>query len=371
VVVNISQSKESREERPIIAIRVAFAAKMKTDLEGLWKNTVITQETYEWLKPLHDQETADLEEIRRAALERKNNPFYDNDSEDEDGLLTTTTTTLEGIEGTPFSVRFVSDTNSSGHGNKVWHASIATCRYLKHRFLLPSNEESFRCLELGAGTAVPSLFLAKLIASSTERGPHTVLRITDAKYYRNIMQILRSVDLDRHEPVPADASVKIEVHPHNWGEPIGFGKETGTADPSSPHDLVIVSDCIYNPEYHDDLLASLSRTLAIPLSGQKGGIAVVSFSLHGNVKDEVIWDFLESKLPSQKLTAGRVEWRLQAKCVSFGQNIAGDTSNQEHVPVREGWDMENTMNELGMETEGIKPERWIAYVYEITWVPIE
>ncbi len=359
---------------------------MTINLEKLLNDKTIAKGTYDWLKPLHEKEIADIEEIQRAALERKNNPFYqngDDDSEDEeDGLLTTSTSTIEGIEGTDFSVQFVTDTISTGHGNKVWHASIATCRYLKDRFTLPNREDpiqTFRCLELGAGTAVPSFFLAKLLSSRLpQQSPQTiVLRITDAKYYRNIMQILRSVDIDDSTGISGTNSVQLEVHPHNWGTPIEFGKQrvvdeddgSSTMSDSSPHDLVIVSDCIYNPDYHDDLLVSLSTTLALPKtsteSTTRGGVAVISFSLHGNVRNEVIWEFLESKLPSQTRSDGELDWHLQAQCVSTNRDEV-----ESEISTRQGWDMENTMNDLGMETEGIHPERWIAYVYEITWVPV-
>ena len=355
---------------------------MTINLEKLLNVKTITKETYDWLKPLHEKEIADLEEIQRAALERKNNPFYqhdDDDSEDEeDGLLTTSTSTIRGIEGTDFSIQFVTDTNSTGHGNKVWHASIATCRYLKDRFTVPKREDPtqpFRCLELGAGTALPSLFLAKLLSSGLKQSSQTsVLRVTDAKYYRNIMQILRSVDIHDSTGVSENGSIQIEVHPHNWGTPIEFGRlqenEDSVVSGFSPHDLVIVSDCIYNPEYHDDLLVSLSRTLALPSSTSSdpttnGGVAVVSFSLHGNVRNEVIWEFLESKLPSQRMSDGKRNWHLRAQCVSTNVEVESESST------RQGWDMETTMNDLGMETEGINPERWIAYVYEITWVPTE
>lgn len=363
---------------------------MKTDLGSLLKKGIITQDTYEWLKPLHDKENADLEEIKRAALERKNNPFYQQDSDDESGddagdLLTTTTTVLNRIEGTDTSIIFVTDDNSTGHGNKVWHASIATCRYLKDHFLplllsgerhlVDSENRVFRCLELGAGTAVPSFFLAELLRdgnlSTNKDSPlKQVLRITDAKYYRNIMQILRSIEIQQF---PINESLAIEVYPHNWGETVAFGK-TQNDDDSSPHDLVIVSDCIYNPVYHNDLLVSLSRTLGLPSFPQTptGGIAIVSFSLHGNVQDSAIWEFLESKLPSTtRNDKNGTSWRLNSHCVSPTLESNEETGVHEGLGVREGWNMETTMNKLGLETEGIEPERWFAYVYEITWVKIE
>jgi hypothetical protein len=408
--------------------------KMETNLGSLWNDKVITKGTYEWLKPLHDQETADLEEIKLAAEERKNNPFHqhdadsdDDDSDEEDGnnMLTTSTKTIKGIEGTNTVVSFVTDTNSSGHGNKVWHASIATCRYLKERFLPLVNSNStssspFRCLELGAGTAVPSFFLAQTLLlrlrdeneTAIEKGDdqqqppqQIILRITDAKFYRNIMQILRSVEVQKSPKKgeccihAQDSPVRIEVHPHNWGDDIGFGTAAAskgedeseddnnhTGDQcDSQHDLVIVSDCIYNPNFHDDLLVTLSRTLAVPTNKEKtnGGIAVVSFSLHGNVQDSAIWEFLDQKLPSTIRNDERngdnsgVVLRLNAKCVSTEADTQAQSQareeptnaeQQQEPAIREGWNMESTMTELGMVTEGMQSERWLAYVYEITWI---
>jgi hypothetical protein len=415
---------------PITRKRAEGIAKMTStpismDLRVLWEKKVITKDTYEWLKPLYERELVDMEEIRRAAEERKSNPFYqqncdeeyeeDNDDGDGDGddLWTFGITELVGIEATSTTVRIVTDTNSTGHGNKVWHASIATCRYLNSIFLpalllssAASNKSSrFRCLELGAGTAVPSLFLGQLLSllllkndnnddddDNNNHPTESILRITDAKQYRNIMQILRSVEIqeslrngrscmdgDGNESSSNDtgdndkitntttaAALQLEVHPHNWGGPvdgIGLGQQQQQQQ-QQQHDLVIVSDCIYDPNYHDDLLVSLSRTLALD------GTAVVSFSLHGNVQDAVIWEFFERKLPStttrnRTQEDGAAVWRLAASCVS------SSSSSSDGVVIRDGWNMKETMSELGMVTEGIVPDRWLAYVYEITWVPDE
>ena len=350
---------------------------MTTDFDSLLNQRVITQETLEWLKPLYEQEAADLEEIRLAAEERKSNPFYQQDSdEDEDDFLSTETSTLQGIEGTSFAITFVADTQSSGHGNKVWHASIATCRYLKDYFVPKLNSSSFRCLELGAGTAVPSFFLAKLL-SQQQQTQSSIVRITDAKYYRNVMQILRSVEIqeDKNKTAQQENSVRIEVHPHNWGDSISFGIEGDGGSSSPQHDLVIVSDCLYDPEYHEDLLKSLAKTLTLPgttddADNNTGGVAVVSFSLHGNVKDAAIWEFIETKLPSTQRSdsSGKV-YKLKATCISQTETTEVSDTNQPCV-VREGWNMEYTMIELDMVTEGMHSERWLAYVYEITWAPV-
>ena len=373
-------------------------------LERSLEREIVTQSTYDWLKPLYEKEVADLEEIRAAAAERKNNPFHqqdDSDDDSDDALLTTSTTTIQNIEGTSTKVTFVTDTNSTGHGNKVWHASIATCRYLKEVFyeaILHRNrdrrgwhdqtflsEDPLRCLELGAGTAVPSLFLAQLLKGNKDdkkiRGmpklpPLSILRITDAKYYRNIMQILRSVDLWKEatsDNITA-SNVVVEVHPHNWGEP--WPKLVEDDDPDSNanrHDLVIVSDCIYNPEGHEALLESMANTIALPdiFPTKRPGVAVLSFSLHGNVEDDAIWEFIDKKLPSTTRTdANEVTWMLTAKCVSTSNGFRHELGRiEEHLPAkREGWNMEETMVNLGMITEGMVPERWLAYVYEVGWV---
>ena len=42
------------------------------DLQELCGKKIITQETGEWMEPLYEAEESDLEEIRRAAEERKN-----------------------------------------------------------------------------------------------------------------------------------------------------------------------------------------------------------------------------------------------------------------------------------------------------------
>ena len=389
-------------------------------LESLLEDDVITKETFDWLKPLHEQEEADLKEIRAAAEERKNDPFYnqhpvDSDEEDEDTmLLTTSTATLRDIEGTDAIVKIVVDTNSAGHGNKVWHASIATCRYLKE-FLgeFKKRGDFFNSIELGAGTAVPSFFLAQLMMTKTidhmnkgeaEELMSYSLYITDAKQYRNIKQILMSVGVQcqviAHVPtLGVGSNIEFQVHPHNWGEIVNNEEaDDGEGDYDSfvtlSYDLVIVSDCIYNPEHHDALLHSLASTLALPRSNKRckrmgfeendiGGRAVISFSLHGNVDDDRIWNFIENKIPSKRCPRYKSDgWKLNARCVSTSTSTSTSSSSSSSSStttttqssssssntVREGWNMEETMTKLEMATEGMKPERWIAYVYEITWI---
>eukprot|EP00536_Pseudo-nitzschia_multiseries_P016239 jgi/Psemu1/263522/estExt_Genewise1Plus.C_10530015 len=359
------------------------------NLERFLADGIITKNTFEWLKPLHEKEEAVMEEIRLAAEARKNDVFAqcrasdydeeedsDDQSDSEDDILTISTKTLRDIEATGTAVKFAMDTNSTGHGDTVWHASVATCRYLKHDFLAKlcnAQCKSFRSLELGAGTAVPSLFLANQMVKmqssegekTMEKCPTTKICITDAKQYRNIKQILLSVGMQ--ESITINSNVHFEVHPHNWGE---FdesipSREAADSTGAKGYDLVIVSDCIYNPEYHEALLETLTHTLAL------GGRAVLSFSLHGNVDDEVIWDFVEQEIPAKSFPDGNNNeedeaWRLEARCVSKSET--SDTNDDNVFVYREGWNMEDTMKELRVAKDGLASERWFSYVYEITWV---
>ena len=152
------------------------------DLKQLLDDDIITISTYDWFKPLYEKELNDIKEIQDAAQLRKLDPFFtndndDDDDDDDDGLSTMTKTTIHNIEDIQSDIQFLTDTNSSGHGNKVWHASIATCRYLKNLLLNDDSDDDadngtslqsllpvpFHCLELGAGTALPSLFLSQLL----------------------------------------------------------------------------------------------------------------------------------------------------------------------------------------------------------------
>lgn len=161
------------------------------DLEKLLNDGVITKETFDWLFPLWQQELDELRQVRDAQAHTLFST--DCESEEDDGLMMMSSGTIHDLKGMSFS--FWMDTGSTGHGNRVWHASVAMCLYLKRHHGIPSNC-SFRCLELGAGTALPSLYLGHLISANctaTAVDDKPVVHITDAKQYRNIRQILVSL----------------------------------------------------------------------------------------------------------------------------------------------------------------------------------
>lgn len=160
------------------------------------------------------------------------------------------------------------------------------------------------------------------------------------------------------------------------------------------YDLILVSDCIYNPTHHEPLLQSIRALLKLPprvsdgTDGGDGGRALVSFSLHGNTTDQSVWNFVDRKVGAVQCG----DWRLQARAVpelcltpraasaaatTATTKPATSLSSDENdiLPVRQdggprGWNMEAQMKHLDLWTANMEATRWIAYLYEITWVPL-
>jgi len=366
------------------------------DFDELVRDGMITVSTREWMEPfwrLDEEQTKEAREARTSY----NIFFLPNDHDDEedssDGFMEEDSSTIN-IHGTTIPFR-IEDT-STGHGNRVWAASVATCFYIFDHFYerkdLLNSTPTFHSIELGAGTALPSLYLAHLLATGDDFSNNNndddnnnkpSVHITDAKQYRNILQILTSVLL---QPDLVRRRVQFHVFPHDWGTRIDV--RNGDDETSFPlldegplqantitnvYDLVLVSDCIYDSNYHDALLKSISNTLALPthrgipgmMTGHdsQGGRALVSFSLHGNIDDDAVWKFLEL---AETTRSPDGHWRLRyAPVSSLSSGSSSDTSP------KIGWNMEESMKELGIWVAHLEPSRWIAYLYELRWVPGE
>jgi predicted nicotinamide N-methyase len=394
------------------------------DFDDLEKEGVISRPTRDWLEPMWQQEEKDA---RAAQDERADAPprlFGNNDSDDEDEDEDDDSTEERSIVLNGVRISYLCDDQSAGHGNKVWHASIALCLYLSTRsmttLVVGSGDDKnsskintaspFQSLELGSGTAIPSLYLAQTIAASlankstttqscssmgdgdTATSNKPLVHITDGRQYRNIRQILQSVSLLRQSSLHDDDDVRqrvnVRVSPHNWGQEIGidghdssssfFSQECLQTSPTNQYDLVIVSDCIYNPMYHEALLDSIASTLKFPTGTTKttntannGGRAIVSFSLHGNTKDETVWNFLD--MVNHKCSTGG-KWKLQALPITDLDTTdnALVVKMEESVDNRRsggGWNMEKKMRQLDLWVANLEPSRWIAYLYELTWIP--
>jgi len=345
------------------------------DLKNLFERSIISQHTIDWIAPLDEKERTDLEEIRTGAISQR---LFDSDidagdsddsthGEELGGLLESRSIELNGIE-----VRYACDGRSSGHGNTIWHASIAACLHVE-KLLAEFDERPLRVLELGAGAAVPSLFVANSVAKHrrnwNDAGAKPTVHITDAKECHNIRQILISVS---RQPEEVTGAVQFVVSPHNWGAHGAACLLEQECLCKTLYDLIIVSDCIYNPDFHDALVDSIAALLKKPgcekVSGADnddgGGIAVVTFSLHKNTSDDNVWKFFQ-KVEERKADVG---FRLRFRPADDTRPAISAT-----IPraAGGGWQMEDVMKELQLWKANMNPSRWVAYVYQITWALAE
>ncbi|KAL3764046.1 hypothetical protein ACHAW5_003995 [Stephanodiscus triporus] len=157
----------------------------------------------------------------------------------------------------------------------------------------PSN-----CIEFGAGAALPSLALLR-------EGARRVV-ITDRHGDDRTFDALRmSVVINGRSWRMSEEETRGRaiIMPHTWGMDVdellirncdgGVEKDDDRSAASSSSgrrkaDLLIASDCIYNPTYHDALL----RSAAGAMDPDVDAMFVVGYSLHGNVPDLRIFGFL-------------------------------------------------------------------------------
>lgn len=182
----------------------------------------------------------------------------------------------------PLTLNFASClANCTGHGDAVWAASIAAA-YRAVEIVskglnssTPGSDKirTLKSLELGAGIGIPSLVLAQAFQNNSNTG--LSVHISDFPSYGNLKQLILSAYFNNSS---------ICVFPHKWGDNDQEVVLGGKCD------LLIVADCIYNPATHSDLLTSISRTLSKPR-----GVALITFSLHGNAKTEDVLGFFEKQ----------------------------------------------------------------------------
>ena len=193
-----------------------------------------------------------------------------------------------------------------GHGDSLWNSSRCIAEHFLHperkaellgTLLLENaqNESKFQwppktCLEFGAGAALPSLALLK-------EGAHRVV-FTDRYVNEQTFDALKlsieknALAWDINEEVVKRRTI---VASHTWGEEIEnlvnavvAGAETVDEKGGKHVDLLIASDCIYNPTYHAPLLQSASALIE-----PSTGIFIVGYSLHGNVPTADVERFFE------------------------------------------------------------------------------
>lgn len=170
-----------------------------------------------------------------------------------------------------------------GHGNSLWNACICIAEHLssasKRSQLLGDDISSLvpwpprSSLEFGAGAALPSMILLR-------EGTDNVI-ITDRKVNDMTFEALDlSAEKNGEQWNVSDISQRVEVCDHTWGEAID---ELVKKSNSGGIDVLVASDCIYNPTYHNTLLQSASGTIC-----SERGIFIVGFSYHSNCSKEQV-----------------------------------------------------------------------------------
>ena len=170
-----------------------------------------------------------------------------------------------------------------GHGNSLWNACICIAEHLssasKRSQLLGSDISNVMpwpprsSLEFGAGAALPSMVLLK-------EGTNKVI-ITDRKVNDMTFEALElSAEKNGRQWNILNINERVKILDHTWGEAID---DLVKKSSSGGIDVLVASDCIYNPTYHDALLRSASGTIS-----SERGIFIVGFSYHSNVSTEQV-----------------------------------------------------------------------------------
>jgi len=217
-----------------------------------------------------------------------------------------------------FSITYHLAFLAPGHGNSLWNSSGCIAEHIldpKHRadllgaILLKSEKNSSqfnwppkRCLEFGSGAALPSLALLK---AGAQKVVFTDRYVNDQTFDALKLSVEKNAlawDINKQDIKKRTAIVR-----HTWGEDIkslykAIADDTtkvahDSEDKSARADMLIASDCIYNPTYHTALLRSASALIE-PCTG----LFIVGYSLHGNVPTSHVERFF---------TEAKQEYRLE------------------------------------------------------------
>lgn len=128
------------------------------------------------------------------------------------------------------------------HATSIWASSVFLADHLDE-LGIESRHDRLRVLEFGASAGLPGIVLSKLY------GPKKVL-VTVSDYPDEVLMKTLSENVDRN-----DCGDNCTAVSYAWG-----------TDPSKllqegPYDMVIAADVLWNIEFHDVLIQSLSRTV--------------------------------------------------------------------------------------------------------------
>lgn len=225
------------------------------------------------------------DEVYRASMRSMFGIADDEDYDDDDNisqyLWTCNTNTSR-----PLSIIYHLALLAPGHGNSLWNACICIAEHLSSasnrsklfgldlcgKMPWPPN----RSLEFGAGAALPSMVLLK---EGTERVIITDRRVNDQTFEALELSVKKNC---QRWGINKERAV---IKPHTWGDDVNKLIEGDRGEEESA-DMLVSSDCIYNPQYHEALLQSAAGTIS-----KKRGLFIVGYSYHTNVSTEQVEAF--------------------------------------------------------------------------------
>ena len=129
------------------------------------------------------------------------------------------------------------------------------CQYLAEQFGIPHFD---RILELGSGTAIAGIYAAHMLQPST-------IYLTDLD--DTVPTIQRSISLLKGDPLIKH--VNIIVRELEWGKPLILPDRQKKKKHKSEQefdgfvDMVLLTDVLYNPSFHDALIDTLQQLMNI------------------------------------------------------------------------------------------------------------
>lgn len=286
----------------------------------------ISQKTYEWLQKSEEEEAA-----WKANVEETNFLFHTS-SEDEEyyqrvqewcssltkvdgigGYFTEDVDQEVKVEDGALRVKYILSDAGGGHGDDLWAASRYVsniladdqkCRDILKPLLENTGNNSERNLllglnmvELGAGAGLPSwtaMHCGARVVSTDQAIPDRIRCMAECAE-RNLRHMKSRKDTLAVEGKPRfwNNAESARVCPCNWGDDEQLDEVINLLNNEGKQkegrclfDVLIAADCIYIPESHGLLLESIDKLLSEP------GLALLPFALHGNTKDEIVWNII-------------------------------------------------------------------------------
>jgi predicted nicotinamide N-methyase len=267
-------------------------------------------------------------------------------------------------ENGSITVKYILSDNWQGFGNQVWAAARHLANMLvdpeRCRLLLSINSQSIETsssrdsdqylhplqglwfCELGAGAAIPSWTALRMGArvvtlDQAIAGRIRVVAECAARNWHDVQSLAKQEEQDCDTATSNRSVYRPVVFPHDWAAPVDdLLLFLGAYEPSrdrQQHDLqqndvatnhplfdvVVATECLFMPWFYSDLLDSIESLLS------KGGVAILTSALHGNVPEEEVWGFVDlaeergfvvdQPVPPTQLTPQKADMKLKQALV--------------------------------------------------------